>query len=361
MSAPSITRCNIITVKRSLEQTESHVLKKARAVREYRNIASDGPSTFKVLSDVPTSQMQISENNDTVHKKDLKCNTDDDDDVVLDETKRKTRAKPLTFNLAVVKLERITSNDVQDTDPVSMETPATEASTSEMTGPSISNCEVSMITKTECGIAVKVEEDKQSKEVEINKEETENDASTMEQISSEIECKKEKDTEMNRSVKDSMETERCNSADIVTKPSLSEGSDREKDVLSPMPEQTSMISFLNTHHVLTLEPQEQHDSLLKLMDATTQERDEFKMKAQSLTLELEKKEFTVNLLLKELMFKKEFSHQSIQTEPVDEKDFKTLYLQAKQHIEQLTQTINELKKKKQEENPQILVSNKTWQ
>ncbi|KAI7808314.1 MORC family CW-type zinc finger protein 3 [Triplophysa rosa] len=349
MSSSSITRR-----KRSLEQTESQALKKARALREYCSIAPDGPSTFKVLSDVPTSQMEISENNDSVDKEDTKCNTDDDD-VILDETKSTPRAKPLTFNLAKVKLERSTNNDVQDSDPVSMETPATEASTCEMTGPSISNDQVSMITQTECGMVVKVEEDKQRKEeVVINKEETENDATTMEQSSSEVEYKKDKDTKMNRSIKDSMETDRC-SADIESKPSLSEGSDREKDGPSPIPEQTSMRSLLNIHHVPTLEAQEQQDSLLELMDATAQERDEFKGQAQSLALELEKKELTVNLLLKELTFKKKFSHQSMQTDPVDEKDYKTLYLQATQHIEQLTQTINELKKKKQEENPQILL------
>ncbi|XP_056611497.1 MORC family CW-type zinc finger protein 3-like isoform X2 [Triplophysa dalaica] len=355
-SRPSdnVSASSITGRKRSLEQTESQVLKKARALSEYLKISPDGPSTFKSLSDVPTSQMEISENNDTVDKKDVKCNTDDDEDLVIDETK--STPKHLTLNLAKVKIERSTSNDVQDRYPVSMETPATEASTSEMTGTSISNGQVRMTTQTECGMAVKmVEDQKRKEEVEIKKEESENDATMMEQSSSEVECKKDKDTRMNRSIKDSMETERCNSADIESKPSLSEGSDREKDAPSAMPEQTSISSFLNIHHVPTLEAEKQQNSPLELMDATSLERDEFKTEAQSLTLELEKKELTVNLVLKEHTFKKEFCHQSIQTDLEDDKDFKTLYLQATQHIEQLTQTINELKKNKQEENPQILV------
>ncbi|XP_056611502.1 MORC family CW-type zinc finger protein 3-like isoform X6 [Triplophysa dalaica] len=354
-SRPSdnVSASSITGRKRSLEQTESQVLKKARALSEYLKISPDGPSTFKSLSDVPTSQMEISENNDTVDKKDVKCNTDDDEDLVIDETK--STPKHLTLNLAKVKIERSTSNDVQDRYPVSMETPATEASTSEMTGTSISNGQVRMTTQTECGMAVKmVEDQKRKEEVEIKKEESENDATMMEQSSSEVECKKDKDTRMNRSIKDSMETERCNSADIESKPSLSEGSDREKDAPSAMPEQTSISSFLNIHHVPTLEAEKQQNSPLELMDATSLERDEFKTEAQSLTLELEKKELTVNLVLKEHTFKKEFCHQSIQTDLEDDKDFKTLYLQATQHIEQLTQTINELKKNKQEENPQIL-------
>lgn len=300
--------------------------------------------------------MEISQNNDSVDKEDVKSNTGDND-VVIVESKSTPRAKPLTYNIAKVKLE---SNDVQDSDLVSMETPATGASTSETTGPSISNGQVSMTTQTECGMTVKVEEDQQRRdEVKIKKEEMENYTNVMEQ-SSEVKCRQDKDTEMNKLIKDSIKTERCNNADIKSKPSISEGSDWEKDGPSPMPEQTSMDSFVNEHHVPILEAQKQQDSRLELMEATAQERDEFKMKAQSLALELEKKEFTVNLLLKELTVKKEFSHQNIQTDPVDEKDYKTLYFQATQHNEQLIQTINELKKQ-QEENSQILVSNKKWQ
>ncbi|KAI7808626.1 MORC family CW-type zinc finger protein 3 [Triplophysa rosa] len=328
--------------KRSLEErTESQALKKARVLKEYCNNIENRPSTSKDLSDVLTSLMEISD--DSVETEDEKSNADDD--VVIDETKSTPKPKAQTFNLANVKLERSTSNDVQDSDPVSMETPATEASTSETTGPSISNDQVSMTTQTECGMAVKVEEDKQRKEVEVKREETENDLTAMEQSSTEVEYKKDKDTEMNRSVKDSVETERCNSADIVITPSLSNGSDRRTGGLSHMAEETfSVNSPLNIHHFPTLEAQEQQDSLLELMDATAQERDEFKTKAQSLALELEKKELKVL----ELTVKKDFSHQNVQTDPVDEKDYKTLYSQATQRNEQLTQTINELKKKQEE-------------
>ncbi|KAA0715690.1 Zinc finger protein 3 [Triplophysa tibetana] len=327
--------------KRTLERrTESQALKKARLLKEYCNNTANSPSTSKDLSDVPTSQMEISDDN--VETDNVKSNADDD--IVIDENKSTPRPKAHSLNLANVKLERSTSNDVQDSDPVSMETPATEASTSE--GPSISNAQVTMTTQTYCGMAVKMEEDQQRKEeVEMKREETENDMTGMEQSSTEVECRKDKYTEMNVSVKDSVETERCNSADILTKPSLSDGSDRRTGALSHTAEERfSVNSPLNIYHIPTLEAQEQQDSLLELLAAAAQERDEFKLKAQSLALELEKKELKVL----ELTVKKDFSHQNVQTEPLDEKDYKTLYSQATQHNEQLTQTINELKKKQEE-------------
>lgn len=285
--------------------------------------------------------------NDSDDKEDVRSNADDDDfeDDVIDETKNTPIIKPSTFNLAKVKLEG--SNDVKNSDLISMETPAAEGATSKMTNPSISNGQV-MSTQTDCGMAVKVEDDQQRREeTEIKKEETKNDTTAMEQSSNEVECGKDKDTEINSFIKDSMETERCNSADIQSKPSLLEGSNQEKDDPSHMPKQTSMNSFLKEHHIQNLEVQKQQDSLLELMDATALERDEFKKQAQYLALELEKKEVFVNLLFKELRVKKE---------TVDETDYKTLYLQTTQHNEQRTQTIHELKKK-QEEN-KILVSNK---
>lgn len=283
--------------------------------------------------------MEISDDNDETDN--LKSNADDD--IVIDENKSTPRPKAQTFNLANVKLERSTTNDVQDSDPVSMETPATEASTSE--GPSLSNGQVSMTTQTYCGMAVKMEEDQQRKEeVEMKREETENDMTAMEQSSTEVECRKDTYTEMNESVKDSVETEGCNSADILIKPSLSDGSDGRTGGLSQTAERFSVSSPLNIYNVPTLEAQEQQDSLLELLAAAAQERDEFKLKAQSLALELEKKELKVM----ELTVKKDFSHQNVQTEPVHEKDYKTLYSQATKHNEQLTQTINELKKKQEE-------------
>ncbi|XP_056611495.1 MORC family CW-type zinc finger protein 3a isoform X2 [Triplophysa dalaica] len=325
--------------KRGLERrTESQALKKARLLKEYCNNTANSPSTSKDLSDVRTSQMEISDDN--VETDDVKSNADDD--IVIDENKSTPRPNVQTFDLAKVKLEGSTSNDVQDSDPVSMETSATEASE----GPSISNGQVSMTTQTYCGMSVKMEEDQQRKEeVEMKREETENDRTAMEQSSTEVECRKDTYTEMNRSVKDSVETERCNSADILIKPSLSDGSDRRTGGLSHTAEERfSVNSPLNIYNVPTLEAQEQQDSLLELLAAAAQERDEFKLKAQSLALELEKKEFKVL----ELMVKKDFNHQNVQTEPVDEKDYKTLYSQATQHNEQLTQTINELKKKQEE-------------
>ncbi|XP_065107823.1 uncharacterized protein [Paramisgurnus dabryanus] len=313
------------------EQSEGKALKKSRLLNEYCNNAPESPSTSAFISDLLTSQMEIPDNNVSTDKEEEESNTDDDDDdIVIDETKSTPR--PKAFNLAKVKLERSTSNDVQYSDDVSMDTPTTEGSRNATTNPSTSN--VSMTTQTECNMIVKEEDDQQRKieKGEIKEKETDSDATG-------IECRKDKGTEINRSIS---EDSRCRSVDIERKPSLAEGNDRGGT--SHMPEEPAMDFGLNIYNMPTLEAQKQQDSLLELMDATAKEREEYKMQAQSLALKLQDKECE---LLK-LTVKKEFSHQNIQTDPLEEKDYKTLYLEATRRNEQLSKTINEMKKKQEE-------------
>nr|XP_055071247.1 MORC family CW-type zinc finger protein 3a [Misgurnus anguillicaudatus] len=316
--------------KRSLgERSEGKALKKSRLLNDYCNNAPESPSTSAFISDLLTSQMEIPDNNGSTDKEEEESNTDDDDDIVIDETKSTPR--PKTFNLAKVKLERSTSNDVQYSDDVSMDTPTTEGSRNATTNPSTSN--VSMTTQTECNMIVKTEDDQQRKIEKDEIKEKDSDATG-------IECRKDKGTEINRSIS---EDSRCRSVDI-DRPSFAEGSDRSTGGRSPMPEEPAMDFGLNVYNMPTLEAQKQQDSLLELMEATAKEREEYKMQAQSLALQLKDKECE---LLK-LTVKKEFSHKNIQTDPLEEKDYKTLYLEATQRNEQLTKTINEMKKKQEE-------------
>ncbi|XP_065107824.1 uncharacterized protein [Paramisgurnus dabryanus] len=335
-SHPPLTRR-----KRRLEELEgnSQDQKKLRALNDDFNNAPDSPSTSTLISNVVTSQIEIPDDNDSADKEEIESNTDDDD-IVIDETKSTPRPKASTFNLAMVKLESSTSNDVQDNGDISMETLAGEDARDATIDSSTSNGQVSITDQAEYSMTIKMEEDQQRKreEVAIKVEKIKSYATRMEQDSTEVECKKEKGNELIMSItKDSMK--------IESKPSLAERSYRSTDGTSHMPKEAAMDSGLNIYNMATLEAQKHQYSLLEVMEATAKEREEYnKMQAQSLPGELKNKECE---LLK-LSVKKEFSHQNIQADPLEEQDYKTLYLEATQRNEQLTKKINVLEKKQEE-------------
>lgn len=81
--------------------------------------------------------------------------------------------------------------------------------------------------------------------------------------------------------------------------------------------------------------QEQQDELLKLMQATAQERDSFKEQVSQLTCQLEDMQSRLQEL-SQINVKKELSHQANQTEETeDEKDYKSLFEKAKQKVDEL--------------------------
>uniref|UniRef100_A0A671RHL0 MORC family CW-type zinc finger protein 3-like n=1 Tax=Sinocyclocheilus anshuiensis TaxID=1608454 RepID=A0A671RHL0_9TELE len=98
----------------------------------------------------------------------------------------------------------------------------------------------------------------------------------------------------------------------------------------------SLFSDIEIDLMPTREAQKQQDNLLDLLEATAQERDEFREQAQEKEIKL------LNLTIK-----KDCSHQSIQTDPSEEQHYKTLYLQATQSINELTQERDELKVKQE--------------
>ncbi|XP_051564447.1 MORC family CW-type zinc finger protein 3a isoform X2 [Myxocyprinus asiaticus] len=296
--------------KRCLGLTHNQAVKRARSINGYYSNTSDSPSTSTALSNALNSLMGISDNNDHVNENNVEDS--DDDDVVIVETNSTPR--PPTFDLAKVKSEERTMDDVpglymECSDQASIETPATESTKKAAVDPSTSNGQASITTQTECGVTVKKEEEQQRRkgEGEIKGKETENNATRMEQSATEVEYMKDKDTGLNELIKDTMDIDRCHSADGESRPKI--GLEDEAD----------------------------------LLEATAQKRDAFKENTQFLTLQLEQKE---SKLLK-LTVKKENSDQSTQTDLLEEQDYKTLFQETTQQIEVLRKENDELKQKEE--------------
>ncbi|XP_051998772.1 MORC family CW-type zinc finger protein 3a isoform X2 [Xyrauchen texanus] len=316
---------------RSLGLTQNQAVKRARSINGYYRNTPDTPSTSKALSDALISLMEIPDDNDNVNEKIVKDR--DDDDVVIVETNSTPR--PPTFDLAKVKSEERTMDDIlglymECSDQASTETPAIESTKKATVDPSTSNGQASITTQTECGVTVKKEEAQQRRKGE----ETKNNATRMEESATEMECMKDKDTGLNEFINDSMDIVRCRSVDGQSRPKLGLENEAGKSLLS---------SDLDIHNIPTLEAQKQQDNLLDLLEATVQEQDAFKEKTQFLTLQLKQKE---SKLLK-LAVKKENSDQSTQTDLLEEQDYKTLFQDTMQQIEVLKKENDELKQKKE--------------
>ncbi len=268
--------------------------------------------------------------------------SNDNDDVIIDETHSTPRSKP--FDLSKVKMEKKTCEDVpglhmESSDQASMETENTGKETLEA---STSSGQTSITTQTERFI-VKAEKDEQMRkeEGEIKKEETENDARRLEQSATKVESRKSNDTEIEGPI-------RCSSVedfrpDLEERPKENKISfeqhakfyDENQEGMTST-SKTPLFSNIERDLMPTHEAQKQQDNLLDLLDATARERDEFRKQAQEKEIKLLK-----------LTIKKDCSHQSIQTDPSEEQRYKTLYLQATQSINELTQERDELKEKQE--------------
>ncbi|KAF4108979.1 hypothetical protein G5714_010052 [Onychostoma macrolepis] len=333
--------------KRSLGLSPSQTVKRARTLHDYCSNTPDGPSTSAATSDSIASPLAIAED-DGNEVDENNVESSDTDDVVIDETHSTPRPKP--FDLSKVKLEKKTSEDapglyMECSDQASIETENTGKETMEA---STSSGQTSITTQTERFI-VKTENGEQirKEEGEIKKEETENDARRMEQSTTKVESRKSNSSE----IECPMEIERCISVE-VSRPSLEEIEEIPKENKISFEQhaksyvenqegmtstsKTSLFSDIQIDLMPTHEAQKQQDNLLDLLEATARERDEFRKQAQEKEIKLLK-----------LTMKKDCSHQCIQTDPSEEQHYKTLYLQATQSIDKLTQERDELKVKQE--------------
>uniref|UniRef100_A0A672SPH3 MORC family CW-type zinc finger protein 3-like n=1 Tax=Sinocyclocheilus grahami TaxID=75366 RepID=A0A672SPH3_SINGR len=329
-----------------IDNMDSQTLKRARTLHDCCSITPAGsPSTSAATSDVITSPLEIADD-DGNEVDENNVESSDYDDVVIDETHSTPRPKP--FDLSKVKMEKKTSEDAPGlymdcSDQASMETENTGKETMEA---STSSGQTSITTQTERFI-VKAEKDEQirKEEGEIKKEETENDARRMEQSATKVESRKSNNTEI------PMEIERCSSVKVF-RPNLEEIEEIPKENKISFEQhaksyvenqegmtstsKASLFSDIEIDIMPTREAQKQQDNLLDLLEATAQERDEFREQAQEKEIKL------LNLTIK-----KDCSHQSIQTDPSEEQHYKTLYLQATQSINELMQERDELKVKQE--------------
>ncbi|KAK7154228.1 hypothetical protein R3I94_007552 [Phoxinus phoxinus] len=312
-------------IKRSLGLTHSQAAKKTRIFQDASGCCSntpDSPSTSAATSDLISSPLGITDNNDQKVDENVDDETSSggDDDIAIDETKSTPRPKPLTFDLSRVKTEERTSKnavglDMECSDQATMKTSTT-------------NDQTTTTTQTERFI-VKAEEDQQ-----VKREEIENDAEGRELSATGVECKMSNTAEI---IQDPVEVERCSSADGIKPLFEHPKSDVENhEGSTSTTSKTSLFSNIEIDLMPTHEAQKQQDNLLNLLEATARERDELREQVREKDIELLK--LTVN---------KDYSHQSIQTDPSEEQHYKTLYLQATQRIKELTEERDEIKKKEE--------------
>uniref|UniRef100_A0A672KVA8 MORC family CW-type zinc finger protein 3-like n=1 Tax=Sinocyclocheilus grahami TaxID=75366 RepID=A0A672KVA8_SINGR len=322
----------LFRTKRSLGLSQSQNVKRARTLNDYCSNTPDSPSTSTATSDAINSPLGIEDyNGNKVVESSV------NDDVVIDETHSTPR--PKTFDLSKVKTEEKPSDDaaglyMECSDHASMKT-ETEDTGKETMEASTSSGQTSTSTQTE-RLTVKAEEDQQirNEEGEIKKEEIENDARIMEQSTNEVESRISNNTEI---IKGPMEVERCSSVEDVrlnltkleeipkeNKISFEQHAKSDVENQEGMTSTTSKTSLFSDIDIMpTHEAQKQQDNLLDLLEATARERDELREQFQKKEIKLLK--LTMNC-----------SHQSIQTDPSEEQNYKTLYLQATQCIGELT-------------------------
>uniref|UniRef100_A0A8C1C4T9 MORC family CW-type zinc finger 3a n=1 Tax=Cyprinus carpio carpio TaxID=630221 RepID=A0A8C1C4T9_CYPCA len=337
--------------KRSLGLSQSQNVKRARTLHDYCSNTPDSPSTSTATSDAINSPLgTVNYNGNKVDENSVESS--DNDDIVIDETHSTPR--PKAFDLSNVKTEEKTSDDapglhMESSDHASMEN-ETEDTGKETMEASTSSGQTNITTQTE-RLTVKAEEDHQirNEEGEIKKEEIENDARRMEQSTNEVESRISNNTEI---IKGPMEVEKCSSVEafrpnlmkleeIPKENKISFEQHAKSDVehqegMTPTTSKTSLFSNIDIDLMPSHEAQKQQDNLLDLLEATARERDELRELVQEKEIKLLK-----------LTMEKHCSHQSIQTDPSEEQNYKTLYLQATQCIEELRQERDELKRKQE--------------
>uniref|UniRef100_A0A8C1IHA7 MORC family CW-type zinc finger 3a n=1 Tax=Cyprinus carpio TaxID=7962 RepID=A0A8C1IHA7_CYPCA len=335
--------------KRCLGLSQSQNVKRARTLHDYCSNTPDSPSTSTATSDAINSPLgMVNYNGNKVDENSVESS--ENDDVVIDETHSTPR--PKAFDLSNVKTEEKTSDDapglhMESSEHASMETETEDTGKGTMEA-STSSGQTSITTQTK-RLTVKAEEDHQirNEEGEMKKEEIKNDARRMEQSTNDVESRISNNTEI---IKGPMEVEKCSSVEafrpnlmkleeIPKENKISFEQHAKSDVehqegMTPTTSKTSLFSDIDL--MPSYEAQKQQDNLLDLLEATAQERDELREQVQEKEIKLLK-----------LTMKKDCSHQSIQTDPSEEQNYKTLYLQATQCIKELTQERDELKRKQE--------------
>ncbi|XDV30371.1 hypothetical protein PO909_033305 [Leuciscus waleckii] len=304
-------------MKRSIGMTQSQAAKRTRTFQDFCSNTPDSPSTSAATSDFISSPLGITDKK-VDENDDDETSSGGDDDIAIDETKSTPRPKPLTFDLSKVKTEESTSKDavglyMECSDQATMKT-------------STSNDQTSITTQTE-RFVVKAEED------QIKREEIGNDAKGREQRATDVKCKMSNTAEI---IQDPMEVESCSSAKGSSFKQHPKSDVENHEGTTSTTSKTSLFSNIEIDLMPTHEAQKQQDNLLNLLEATAQERDELREQVREKDIELLK-----------LTVSKDYSHQSIQTDPLEEQHYKTLYLQATQRIKELTEERDEIKKKEE--------------
>ncbi|XP_023271747.1 MORC family CW-type zinc finger protein 3 [Seriola lalandi dorsalis] len=304
--------------KRTQPATPQRTPKRLR-VNGFRRHVSDAPSSVDVspLRSPSHQPVPVVDGDDD----------DTDDDIVILENASTPKPKKPSFDVTKVKKEKEPSDaamDVATAGPSNTGSAAVGTSPSPAPPPEMTNT----TTQTEVH---KVKEEEESQNEAEGREDTEQSTSNtngnkqsshadigvcdVEQRV--IKQESEGDTQ-NGTLQKGMR--RHLESDEAAGPSRVDASDRQ---------------YSPHHHPSITEVQEQQDQLLELMQATAQERDQFKEQVDKLTCQLQ----DMQSRLSQVNVKKECSHQANQVEETEEtqggNDYKSLFEKAKQKVDEL--------------------------
>lgn len=245
---------------------------------------------------------------------------DDDDEIVIIESSSTPRPVPAAFDISKVKSEDRSHTEGPGThmercDDAGMETSgATETAAHSKT--------ISITTQTDQRIAIKGEmEDSEVNKAEEGNKGGGNANNESEEFPSLHETRLGKGNESESNCEIRVKEEEPDNEELSTRSEL------ETDTMS--------VTLMDPH-LFVVEPQQQQDSRLERPEVAVQERDESLVQAQHLTSQSSMLELNKRTVKKE---------QNTQTPTVEEEqDYKALYLQATDEMEQLRRELDQLRR-----------------
>ncbi|XP_071374186.1 MORC family CW-type zinc finger protein 3a [Centroberyx affinis] len=343
-----------LRMKRTLPVTPESVSKKPRINGFHRSTAE----MASLVEASPLSSMSPSiiplDDDDDGDDDDDDDNTTDDDDIVILETASTPVPKKPGFDLAKVKTERQRSDPgvgmlMECSDDAAVETAsetnAAGTSSTETaavgTGPSPPPPpeQTSITTQTEVP-KVKDEEEEERKQRK-DKSITKGEERTAQGMPKANGNEQSSDVDVNVCIKLESSGDTHTHSGNQGKQTLHNGvaascQSATEEVAGPSHADPQDIKVAAFNYANMIEVQEQQDQLLELMQTAAQERDSFKDQVHQLTCQLH----DMQNRLQELSLtnvKRECTHQASQTEEEgDGQDYKNLYEQAKQKVDELS-------------------------
>ncbi|KAI4896965.1 hypothetical protein NFI96_017923, partial [Prochilodus magdalenae] len=332
-------------MKRSLGPGRESEAKRQRMSNGLCSSTPDSPSTSTaspIACSSPTIDIPDGKE-ETDNNEELK--DDGDDDIVILESCSTPRPNPSTFDLSKVKPERRLSADMTKPHEFNNDTAMETSLAMDSTSAAISTPQehTSITTQTNQIQRVKEEMDdlrdknEQEKHVEGR---TDNKESETEPMESRTNQKPEETESLQGSPSIHLKSVTSETEQMVVKSEV----EAEKKPATP---KNPYLAPLDGEHLSMLEAQQQQDRLLELLEIASREREESLSQVEVLKSKVEELQSSLLELTQETL-KKEQCQQCTQTSTADgeERDYKALYLQATEEMEQLRRAMDQLKRER---------------